>query len=99
MSILVGKAKEQISSCILSAAESAMADGSLERAELTEFSVSVPADRSHGDYAANAAMVWARLFKSAPRAVAEKLCSRRKNRASTSACSISAARAHPFWAP
>ena len=49
MSILVGKAKEQISSCILSAAESAMADGSLERAELTEFSVSVPADRSHGD--------------------------------------------------
>lgn len=75
MSILVGKAKEQISSCILSAAESAMADGSLERAELTEFSVSVPADRSHGDYAANAAMVWARLFKSAPRAVAEKLCS------------------------
>ena len=75
MSILVGKAKEQISSCILSAAESAMADGSLERAELTEFSVSVPADRSHGDYAANAAMVWARLFKSAPRAVAENLCS------------------------
>ena len=31
MSILVGKAKELISSCILSAAESAMADGSLEK--------------------------------------------------------------------
>lgn len=74
MSILVAKAKEQINGCITAAANAAMADGSLEKAELTEFSVSAPADRSHGDYAANAAMVWARLFKSAPRAVAEKLC-------------------------
>ena len=74
MSILVAEAKEQINGCITAAANAAMADGSLEKAELTEFSVSAPADRSHGDYAANAAMVWARLFKSAPRAVAEKLC-------------------------
>lgn len=74
MSILVAKAKEQINSCITAAANAAMADGSLEKAELTEFSVSAPADRSHGDYAANAAMVWARLFRSAPRAVAERLC-------------------------
>ena len=74
MSILVAKAKEQINGCITAAANAAMADGSLEKAELTEFSVSAPADRSHGDYAANAAMVWARLFRSAPRAVAEKLC-------------------------
>lgn len=74
MSILVAEAKEQINGCITAAANAAMADGSLEKAELTEFSVSAPADRSHGDYAANAAMVWARLFRSAPRAVAEKLC-------------------------
>lgn len=74
MSILVAKAKEQINGCITAAANAAMADGSLEKAELTEFSVSAPADRSHGDYAANAAMVWARLFKTAPRAVAEKIC-------------------------
>ncbi len=74
MSILVAEAKEQINGCITAAANAAMADGSLEKAELTEFSVSAPADRSHGDYAANAAMVWARLFKTAPRAVAEKLC-------------------------
>ena len=74
MSILVAEAKEQINGCITAAANAAMADGSLEKAELTGFSVSAPADRSHGDYAANAAMVWARLFKSAPRAVAEKLC-------------------------
>ncbi len=74
MSILVAEAKEQINGCITAAANAAMADGSLEKAELTEFSVSAPADRSHGDYAANAAMVWARLFKTAPRAVAEKIC-------------------------
>ena len=36
MSILVAKAKEQINECIMSAANAAMAEGSLEKAELTE---------------------------------------------------------------
>lgn len=73
MSILAAKAREQISSGIIEAASAAISDGSLCRAELTDFSVSVPTDRTHGDYAANAAMVWARLFKTAPRTVAEAI--------------------------
>lgn len=73
MSILVAEAKKQINDLIINAANTAMEKGIIERTELTEFSVSVPADRSHGDYAANAAMVWAKLFHKAPRMIAELL--------------------------
>ena len=52
-----------------------MEKGELERAELTEFSVSVPQSREHGDLAVNAAMVWARLFHKSPRQIAEILSS------------------------
>lgn len=73
MSLIVAKSKEQINACILNAANSAMEKGELERAELTEFSVSVPQSREHGDLAVNAAMVWARLFHKSPRQIAEIL--------------------------
>lgn len=75
MSLIVSKTKEQINACILNAAKSAMEKGELERAELTEFSVSVPQSREHGDLAVNAAMVWTRLFHKSPRQIAEILSS------------------------
>ncbi len=71
MSVLVSKAKEQIKNTIIAAAEKAMNDGILEKAELSSFNVEVPSNREHGDYAVNAAMVWARLFHKAPRQIAE----------------------------
>ncbi|MGN0493217.1 MAG: arginine--tRNA ligase, partial [Acutalibacteraceae bacterium] len=73
MSLLVAKSKEQINACVLNAARSAMDKGILDTAELTEFSVSVPQSREHGDLAVNAAMVWARLFHKSPREIAEIL--------------------------
>lgn len=73
MSLLVAKAKEQIKTGIINAANKAMAEGVLENAELSDFTVEVPANREHGDYAVNAAMVWARLFHKAPRQIAEIL--------------------------
>ncbi len=73
MSVLVSKAKEQINSLIINSAKKAMESGLLENAELTDFTVEVPANRDHGDYAINAAMVWARLFHKAPRQIAEIL--------------------------
>lgn len=75
MSLIVSKTKEQINACILNAAKSAMEKGELEKAELTEFSVSVPQSREHGDLAVNAAMVWARLFHKSPRQIADILSS------------------------
>lgn len=73
MSVLVKQAKEQIMSAVKAAAERAMAVGTLPEGELTPFSVETPANREHGDYAVNAAMAWARVFRKAPRAVAEAL--------------------------
>lgn len=73
MSVLVAKSKEQIKKIVTTAAKKLMSENILESAELTEFSVEVPANREHGDYAVNAAMVWARLFHKAPRQIAELL--------------------------
>ena len=65
--------KEQIKNIIFTAANKAIADGALENAELRDFTIEVPKDRANGDYAINAAMVWSRLFKKAPRQIAEIL--------------------------
>lgn len=73
MSALVNQAKKQIENLLINAANNAIQKGDLCQAELAPFKVEVPADRKNGDYAVNAAMVWARSFKLAPRAIAEKL--------------------------
>lgn len=75
MSLVVKKAKEEIKNIINNAAQKAMADGILPQAELSDFAIEVPANRSHGDYAINAAMVWSKLFRKAPRQIAEDIMS------------------------
>lgn len=75
MSLIVSKTKEEIKNIIKNAAISAMQDGSLPQAELCDFAIEVPANRSHGDYAINAAMVWSKLFRKAPRMIAEDILS------------------------
>ncbi len=73
MSILVSETKKQIEKILTDASQKAITNGDLPAAELTPFKVEVPADRKNGDYAVNAAMVWARSFKSSPRTIAETL--------------------------
>ncbi len=68
MSQLVKTAKEQIGSILLHSAKAAFG-----RDDLPQFAVETPANREHGDFAVNAAMVWARELHLAPRAIAEKL--------------------------
>ena len=75
MSLIVSKTKEEIKNIIKNAAITAMKDGSLPQAELCDFAIEVPANRSHGDYAVNAAMVWSKLFRKAPRMIAEDILS------------------------
>ena len=70
MSVLVSESKKQIEELLINAAKTAIEKGELCEAELAPFKVEVPADRKNGDYAVNAALVWARGFKSAPRAIA-----------------------------
>ena len=74
MSVIVSKAKEQVNLCIKQALDAALKEGLLEAAsEPAVFSVSVPQNREHGDYAANAAMVWSKAFRMPPRKIAEIL--------------------------
>lgn len=73
MSVVVTNAKQQIKNLIFDAANKAINEGVLEAAELRDFTIEVPKDRANGDYAVNAAMVWSRLFKKAPRQIAEIL--------------------------
>lgn len=74
MSTLVTKAIDQVRSAIQEAATCAVHEGQLPDAPLPEFLVEVPAERSHGDYASNVAMVSAKAFRMAPRKIAEILC-------------------------
>lgn len=75
MSKLVGTATEALRGAVRAAMEAAMADGTLPQADLPEFALEVPADRAHGDWACNAAMVGARAFRTAPRKIAEAIAS------------------------
>ena len=70
MSKAVSIAKEQVFTAVRSAMEKAMAAGSLMTAEIPAFTVERPADRTHGDFATNAAMVSARAFRTAPQKIA-----------------------------
>ena len=71
MSAIVKSTRESIKTLIDSAAKKAIADGVLPSAELNSFNIEVPADRTHGDFAVNAAMVWTKLFRKPPRAIAD----------------------------
>ena len=66
-------AKNQCREILLAALDRCIAEGTLPQAEAPEFSVEIPGDSSHGDFAANLAMVSARAFHKAPRMIAEAL--------------------------
>ena len=73
MSKIVKATRESIKDIIVNAAKKAIAVGTLPEAELPGFNVEVPADRAHGDFAVNAALCWAKAFRSNPRKIAEAL--------------------------
>lgn len=73
MSKIVSQAKSQIRNIIIEAIGKAVADGKLPAEPMNDFIVEVPSDRANGDYSANAAMVNARAFRSAPRKIADTI--------------------------
>ncbi len=66
---------KKLNDAIRKAFESAVSKGLLPEGEIPSFNIEIPADRSHGDLATNAAMVSARSFRSAPRKIAEAITS------------------------
>ncbi len=73
MSKLTAQTVNSLREVILAAMGRAVAAGQLPAVPTPAFSIEVPADRSHGDYSANAAMVSARPFKMSPRKIADIL--------------------------
>lgn len=71
MSKLVQQATNELRNAVGAAFRLAMEQGELPQAEVPEFSIEVPGDRSHGDWATNAAMVSAKAFRLPPRKIAE----------------------------
>lgn len=61
----------EIRELILSALGNAVASQELPSEPIPDFTIEVPNDRTHGDYASNVAMVSARAFRKAPRQIAE----------------------------
>lgn len=66
-------ATEEIRRLVADAAARAAAKGELPEGPLPAFTVEVPAERSHGDFSANAALVGARVLKLPPRKIADAL--------------------------
>ncbi len=68
---LIGSASEEVRGLIMDALGRLVADGTISSEPLPGFTVEIPADRSHGDFAANVAMVCAKPLRMPPRKIAE----------------------------
>ena len=73
MSVLVKEVQNQLRNAITDAVGKAISKGELPEAAVGNFNIEVPADRSNGDFSSNAAMAWARDFRSAPRKIADAI--------------------------
>ena len=74
MSDLINKASLQLRELIVEALGKLTAEETVPAVLVPVFSIEIPADKSHGDFAANTAMVCAKAFKMPPRKIAELLC-------------------------
>ncbi len=73
MKNLMAAATEEIRSMVMDALGRLVAAEKVPACPLPAFNVEIPADRSHGDFSANVAMVSARALKMPPRRIAEAL--------------------------
>ncbi len=74
MSDLISKASLQLHEMIMEALGTLVAEEAVPAVPVPAFTIEIPADKSHGDFAANTAMVCARAFRLPPRKIAELIC-------------------------
>ena len=75
MSTLVINAKALLRTLISKSINTAIKKGLLENLNITDYSIQIPPDKNHGDFAVNVALINAKNFKMAPRKFAEILTS------------------------
>lgn len=74
MSDLIQNASLQLRELIMEALGQLVAEEAVPAVPMPAFNIEIPADKSHGDFAANTAMTCARCFKMPPRKIAELIC-------------------------
>lgn len=75
MSQIIIKVTDDLKSLLNNAVKLACEKGELYNAQDLSFTVEIPADRSHGDFATNIAMISAKVFRLPPRKIAEIIVS------------------------
>ncbi len=75
MSKIVLQTTKELKNIIIDATKKAFEQNLLTKSEIPDFRIEVPEDHSHGDFAANIAMVSARVFRAAPIKIAESIAS------------------------
>ncbi len=75
MSRLVFETQAQLKERIISAVNSAVSKGELPEGELPEFIIEKPADKKNGDFSSNIAMAGARVYRRAPKMIADSIVS------------------------
>lgn len=76
MSDLIKNASQQLNELIMNALGILVAEEAVPAIPVPAFNIEIPADKSHGDFASNIAMICAKSFKMAPRKIAELVCSK-----------------------
>jgi arginyl-tRNA synthetase len=76
MSNLIKSASAELSEMIMQSLGILVAEGTVPSEPVPAFKIEIPADKSHGDFAANTAMVCAKAFRMPPRKIAELICSK-----------------------
>ncbi len=74
MSDLINSASLRLREIIMDALGVLVAEEAIPAVPLPNFNIEIPADKSHGDFAANTAMVCAKALKMPPRKIAELIC-------------------------
>lgn len=66
-------ASGELREILMSAVGRLVSEGKIEAVPLPAFNIEIPQDKSHGDFASNIAMAFARPLKNAPRKIAEMI--------------------------
>ncbi len=74
MSDLIKHASDQLRELIMEALGTLVAEEAVPSVPVPAFNIEIPADKQHGDFASNIAMVCAKSFKMPPRKIAELIC-------------------------
>lgn len=75
MSKIIKETEIKLKEIIEKAVACAIENGELPQAEIPDFIIEIPANKANGDYSSNVAMAGARVFRKAPRMIAESIAS------------------------